>query len=194
MVSRFHLTTITLIAAGIWALLLLLQGTSVTAAFFRPLSNVLGIIVVLLSLFDKWGWRLRLLRPWFLIVPDLNGVWKGRLVSNWTDPQTRQRIPPIDATIDIRQTFSSIQLRLKTNESESELLSGGLVRKADGTYQVVGVYRNTPQLLLRERSPIHHGGLILDVIGNPPSALRGEYWTDRNTQGELRFEEREARR
>lgn len=172
--------------------MLLVRGTPITLTFFSPFNHVLGALLILLGVFDKWGWRLRILRPWFVNLPDLNGTWRGRLVSNWIDPRTGQSLPPIDTSINIKQTFSSIQLRLTTGESESELLSGGLVRKADGTYKVVGIYRNTPRLSLRDRSPIHHGGLILDVVDNPPTALEGEYWTDRRTQGELRFEEREV--
>ncbi len=190
MVSRLHLSTIVLIAAGLWAALLLLEGTKVPLTFFSPFNRVLAALLILLGVFDKWGWRLRILRPWFVNLPDLNGTWRGRLVSNWTDPQTGEVPPLTNASITVQQTFSSIHLRLETGESYSELLSGGLVRKADGTYQVVGVYRNTPRLLRRDSSPMHHGGLLLDILGNPPSALEGEYWTDRGTRGELRFEEK----
>src|SRR5947208_17093299 len=35
--------------------------------------------------------------------PDLNGMWTGHLVSTWVDPATGQQIPPIAATITIKQ-------------------------------------------------------------------------------------------
>jgi hypothetical protein len=194
MVSHLHLTTIVLIAAGLWAALLILEGMKVTRTFFFPFEYVLSALVVVLAIFDRWAWRFRILRPWFVSLPDLNGVWKGQLQSDWTDPQTGKPSPPLDARVVVKQTFSSIHLRLATDESESELLSGGLVRKADGSYQIVAVYRNTPRLLVRDGSPIHHGGLVLNLEGHPPTGLRGEYWTDRRTRGELRFGERETRR
>lgn len=40
---------------------------------------------------------------------------------------------------------------------------------------------------MREISPIHYGGLLLGIEGNPPCYLEGHYWTDRKTKGELRF-------
>jgi hypothetical protein len=63
---------------------------------------------------------------------------------------------------------------------------GAEIRKAeDGTYRVTGVYRNEPKLSVRERSPIHYGALVLDVLGDPAKDLAGHYWTDRSTRGEL---------
>lgn len=185
MVSRLHLTTIFLIAVGVWAAFLYLQGTSLSLTLFSPFNRVLTIVAALLAVFDKWGWRWRVFRGWFVHIPDLNGLWNGRFESTWIDPQTRQPAPPTKARVIVKQTYSAIHLRLETDESDSELLSGGLVRKSDGSYQVAGVYRGTPRLLKREGSPIHYGGLLLSVVGNPPTALRGEYWTDRRTQGEL---------
>lgn len=191
MISRLHLTTIFLIAVGIWTGLLYFQGTPLTLTLFNPFNRVLTIVAAVLAIFDKWGWRWWIFRGWFVHLPDLNGTWKGRFESTWTDPQTGQVPPPRDARVYVKQSYSTIHLRLETDESNSELLAGGVVRKADGTYQVSGVYRNTPRLRIRETSPIHHGSLLLEIIGNPPTALRGEYWTDRRTQGELRFDERE---
>lgn len=194
MVSRIHLSTITLIAAAIWFASLVLEGIPVSITFFSPFGRVLSIILLLLAAFDKWAWRWRIFRGWFVHDPDLNGIWKGRFESNWTNPETGEVSSPKDARIIVSQTYSAIHIRLETDESDSELLSGGLIQKSDGTYQLLGVYRNTPRLLGRERSPIHHGSLLLDIVGNPPTALRGEYWTDRQTQGEIRFEERSMRR
>src|SRR5216683_1427324 len=39
--------------------------------------------------------------------PDLNGTWKGHLLSTWADPATGQQIPPIATTIDIKQGLFS---------------------------------------------------------------------------------------
>jgi len=191
MISRAHLSTLLLVAAILWAILLLLDGTSVSLSFFSPFSTVLGVLVIVISIFDKWLWRLRLLHPWFVPLPNIEGTWTGQLASTWVDARVGAAGVTLDAELVIRQTFSSIHLRLSTPESNSELLSGNIVRKPDGTYQVVAVYRNTPRLLRRDQSPIHYGGVILDVMGGPPGFLEGEYWTDRGTRGELRFSKKQ---
>jgi hypothetical protein len=59
-----------------------------------------------------------------------------------------------------------------------------------GIYSVAGIYRNTPNILNRNVSPIHQGSILLHVQGNKRIILDGEYWTDRSTKGELRFTER----
>ena len=153
----------------------------VTAAWFRPFSVAVGVVVLVLSIADKWLWRLRWLRPWLFNMPDLNGTWK--VVIRPTAPESSPR--EVIAYMVIRQTFSTVSLRLFTAESNSETLSARVVRCDDGTCNVAAVYRNTPRLQVRERSPLHHGALLLNVQGDHPESLAGQYWTDRLSQGEL---------
>src|SRR5207244_1086903 len=128
--------------------------------------------------------------PWFVDRPYLKGTWKGVLVSSYVDPATQKPVPPIEAYLVIRQTYSSIHLRLMTKESASESVANNIPKGEDGVYSVASVYRNTPQLAHRHRSAIHHGALIMRVEGDPVMALTGEYWTDRMTRGEMRFMEK----
>ncbi len=111
-------------------------------------------------------------------------------MSTWRDPATGQAVSPIEAYIAITQTASAIQMRLMTQESESELLGASIVPDADGLARLFGTYRNTPRPEVRHRSQIHHGGLFLNIHGEPPGRLEGQYWTDRNTTGSLTFEAR----
>ena len=160
---------------------LLLAGVPVTAAWFKPFSIVVGALVLVLSVADKWLWRIRWLRPWLFNMPDLNGTWKVAIRP--TAPESSPQ--KVGAYMVIRQTFSTISLRLLTAESHSETLSAHMVRRDDGTYGLAAVYRNTTRLQVRERSPLHHGALVLHVHGDPPDSLAGQYWTDRLSQGEL---------
>jgi hypothetical protein len=187
MANRIHVTTFVLVAAAIWAVLLVLQGVAVTPEFFKPFGMVVGVLVLLLGAFEAFLWRIPWLHPWFVNVPNVRGTWRGSLVTSWTDPSKGQPPPPIEAYVSIHQTFSSIEIRLMTDESSSSLLSGSVAATPDGTYEVSGVYRNTPRISLRDRSPIHYGAILLRVIGSPPSALDGEYWTSRGTNGEMRL-------
>jgi len=156
---------------------------------FEPFSNVTGVLVLLLAFFDKWAWHWKIFYPWLVSTPYLEGTWKGKIRSNWVSPETEQLIDTIDAYLIVRQKFSTIHARLITKESSSELLTGELVKNPDETWQIVGAYRNTPRISIRERSPIHHGAIMLQAKGQPPTGLDGQYWTDRSTQGEITFSE-----
>ena len=64
--------------------------------------------------------------------------------------------------------------------------------KTEAGYPAISyTYRNEPDLRYRQNnvSPIHYGGTILEILGDPATGLRGRYWTDRGSSGELRFSE-----
>ena len=52
------------------------------------------------------------------------------------------------------------------------------------------MFRNQPRISVQDQSRTHLGALVLDVIGDPssPSELKGHYWTDRGTSGEIHGE------
>lgn len=185
MPSEIQLSAVLLVAAVVWGFLLLIDGVAVSIAWLRPLSTVSGTLVFLLAAFDLWLWRLPILRGWFVKRPDVTGTWWGTIKSNWIDPSTGKQIGPIEGCVVIHQTFSALSMRLMTRESSSELLGAEILKNSDGVFKIAGVYRNEPRQSVRHRSPIHHGAILLQIIGTPATGLKGHYWTDRNTAGEL---------
>jgi len=187
--QNFGLNVVVAFAAGVWALLLILQGSALPGEWWKPFSVVVGAVVLLLEVFEYWGWRISWLHPWLVQVPDVRGIWKGELTTQWIDPDTGDRPEPIQAYMVVRQTFSRISIRVLTRESSSMLLAGQFSREQDGEMILTGTYRNTPRLEHRRRSPIHYGGLLLEIPSreNQLRHLCGQYWTDRQTLGELRF-------
>jgi hypothetical protein len=190
MPSRAFIQATVFIAAVIY----LLGFTLLDAAPSRILLNLYGAIVavatILFLVFDRFLWQWppinKLVRR-----PVLKGTWRGTVQSDYvTDPETGATKEPTEAYLVVRQTYSSLSVRFMTNESPSQSMVGVLDRERDGRYKVYYVYQNTPPLPVRDGSPIHHGGVILDVQGSPPSKLEGSYWTDRKTQGVLRFDGR----
>lgn len=186
MLSRLHLSAILLVAAALWGGMLILEGVVVSGAWLRPFSTVVGVLLLLLVAFDLWAWRLRVLHGWFVLRPDIRGTWRVELRSEWKDPATGQPVGPISAYLVVRQTFSTLSVRMITGESASEQVAGEIGKAADGTYRLAAVYRNEPKLSVRERSQIHYGALVLELHGDPVSELAGYYWTDRNSRGEIK--------
>ena len=107
----------------VWGALLLIQGVTLKASYLRPYSLVVGILILLQVVFDRWLWRVpavaRVLR-----CPVLRGTWKGQLRSTWEDSKTGQRIEPIDVFLVVRQTYSTVSIRLMTAESSSRSARG----------------------------------------------------------------------
>lgn len=82
-------------------------------------------------------------------------------------------------------------MRQLTKESRSVMLGTELTCTPDGVYCVGGVYRNEPNFKNRERSPIHYGGIWVEISGDrSKSLLSGHYWTDRKTGGTLSMSDR----
>lgn len=111
------------------------------------------------------------------------------LKSSWVNPETGKVIDPICGYAVIRQSLTSLSLRLMTKESRSVLVAHSIDQQEDeGLFKLVGVYRNEPKIELQGvRSEIHHGSFALEIHGSPVYELQGHYWTDRGTKGGMKL-------
>jgi len=191
--TKNQLTTIILIAALVWGGLLVTQGVAVSASWFKPLTAVIGAMMAILAAFNLWLWRLPIFRGWLVKRPVIAGTWKAHVRPTWIDPSTDAAKDPFIAYMVVRQTYASLSMRLLTAESSSVALAADFDISADGLFTVSGVYRNEPRMAVRDQSAMHHGALLLQVVGTPPSTLRGHYWTDRRSTGDLELTDRRDR-
>ncbi len=95
----------------------------------------------------------------------------------------------------VKQTLSELKMHLMTPESESWSIASHIRPSPSGNgYQVICVYKNKPNIHLRDEriSEIHNGALIIDTHGSGvrPDTFTAEYWTDRKTVGSMKFESR----
>jgi hypothetical protein len=63
------------------------------------------------------------------------------------------------------------------------------VTAIDGAVELTYLYLNRPDANVEHRSRMHHGSTALDISGSPAKRLKGRYWTDRDSKGELDFTE-----
>ncbi|MGH7616007.1 MAG: hypothetical protein ACREPM_02140 [Gemmatimonadaceae bacterium] len=171
------------------AIVLLVGGAVLPSGFFKGMSTVTSATIVAVAAFDRWLWRWRPLQGWFVKRPYVGGTWRVRLQSSWI-PNGKDQ--PVDVTgyLVVRQTFLRLSVRLLTKESSSRLRGAEVIGDGDDAFSIAAVYVNEPKYSVRERSPIHHGALVLAVKGSPPSILEGHYWTDRATSGEMQASQR----
>ncbi|WP_406022366.1 hypothetical protein OH802_22790 [Nocardioides sp. NBC_00850] len=158
-------------------------------------STAVFVCTIMFNVWDFWLWRLAWIQriPGVGIPRNLRGTWKGTLTSFWVDPVTSNNPPPKTVYLVVQQTASLVSVKLLTNESKSTSALAK-VSEVDGSFLLTYLYLNKPDMRVEHRSPIHHGSTVLDVSGNPARRLKGRYWTDRDSKGELDFEVRNEKK
>ena len=171
-------------AGGIW-----LTGGKLEEQWLRFYGAAVFIAVLILGLWEQYLWHLPPFQRLKGVSRDLRGTWKGTLTSFWKSPETGVSPPPKPAYLVIRQTATSVSVTQFTDESRSSS-SLGKVTKDDAGISLVYMYLNRPDNSVEHRSRMHHGSTALNSTGLPATRLKGHYWTDRDSRGELDFKQR----
>jgi hypothetical protein len=188
--SRTLLQVIVLLVAGTYIVAYAVQDLP-TGELLKPLGAATSVVSLFVLALDHYLWRVPWIGRKITKRPDVRGTWKGTLSSHWIDPATDKRIDPDpEVYLVVRQTFWRVSANLITRESKSCSTTATIDDDGCGQYQLTALYRNTPRAAVRHRSEVHHGAFKLDISGQPVGWLEGYYWTDRNTMGELEFDER----
>ncbi|MGY1771631.1 Cap15 family cyclic dinucleotide receptor domain-containing protein [Blastococcus sp. SYSU D00813] len=161
-----------------------LDGSVKSALSYLPTLAVLGVVA-----FDKWVWR------WPGIIrlhtrPRLDGLWSVAL-----KPDKRSHIPkdgnwgPIQAYVVVEQTFWTISIAQFTKESVSHSRAAVFIPRQESRRSILSfTYDNVPSREHIGRSPRHVGACELETAGDAPKQLRGVYFTDRFTAGDMLLE------
>lgn len=135
-------------------------------------GEAIAFSAVVMAIYEKWVWRIIPLGT-----PVLKKHYSGTLKSSYDGVER-------SATLDIRQTFLSIHVIMKSDESRSRSVSASL-DDISGETQLTYCYLNEPRIEFRDRSDIHYGTALLCV--NDPQNISGKYYTDRCTRGDMIF-------
>ncbi|WP_080407837.1 hypothetical protein [Burkholderia ubonensis] len=179
------------VSAVAWFLLAHFNGLELSKIkdFFGLVPKVVSIDLLVVTVFIKWGWRFRIFRGWLVPFPDLSGTWIGFIYSDWKNPQTGEKPPPIPVMLIVTQSFFHISCVMRTGEMESSSYSEGFLIETDRQIKKVAYsYTSKPRLSLNERSIPHDGTAVFQIIEKPKLKLVGRYWTERLTKGEIALE------
>lgn len=110
-------------------------------------------------------------------IPVLKKDYEGILVSSYDNKERK-------ADLHINQTLLSMTIIMSTEESKSKSISYSIDNSL-GEYQLTYCYINKPDAEVRDRSEIHYGTAILCI--NDPTIIKGQYFTDRKTIGDIKF-------
>lgn len=173
------------LAFGTYIVLFLLTQNLENIDYHKALTNIsttISINLIIWLLFIKWMWKLKIFHHWLVPFPNLSGKWSGTIKSNWEGGNSE----PIPISVTITQTFFNIQVRINTEESRSYSIGASFdIDKDRGFQQLFYSYLNTPNSGIRDRSQIHYGSTLLNFEGSNVNKMEGEYWTSRETTGEI---------
>ncbi len=168
-------------AATLYLVGVKLDGSAKSSLSYIPTLPTLGVVT-----FDKWLWR------WPGIKrlhdrPRLDGLWSATLM-----PDKSSHIPkdgnwgPIQAYLVIEQTFWTISIAQSTTESASHSRAVLFIPRHESRRSILSfTYDNIPRREHIGRSPRHVGACEVETAGDEPKQLRGMYFTDRFTAGDM---------
>jgi hypothetical protein len=157
--------------------------------FFGLIPKVVSIDLLIMAIFVKWGWKLKVFRGWLVPFPNLNGTWVGFIYSDWKNPNTGEKPPPIPVMLTVNQSFFHVSCMMRTGEMESSSYAEGFIIDPDRQIKNIAYsYCSKPRLSLSDRSPPHDGTAVFTIIEKPKLKLIGRYWTERLTKGEIKLE------
>lgn len=175
-------------SVAIWAGLLYLLDLELSSTWdaLKQLPTVISIDLGLGLLFVKWGWKYRIFQGWLILFPVIEGTWQGNLQTTWKDPETGNTPGPIPIILVIKQSFLETTAVMHSQEMTSRSYATDLLIDGDRALRrLVYTYTSTPHATVRYRSTPHDGTTVLDIVDNPNRMLRGTYWTDRKTTGNI---------
>jgi hypothetical protein len=155
---------------------------------YNSLSKSITVILIIIFLFNKYLWKYRIFKKWLVLIPNLNGKWKGSIYSNWVNSETKEKIASIETTLSISQSLFHINCAMESSEMKSNSITANFIIDEDNQILKLSyVYMSEPNQNARSRSQIHYGTIIFDILKseNNKIELKGNYWTDRETTGTI---------
>lgn len=140
--------------------------------------------VIIYGFFDRILWKFPFFHSVGLVrFPILEGSWEGTINSSYS-PTT-----DIKAQLLIYQTWSRMNIHLKTDKSSSDSLTATIITENKKKIEISYEYQNNPEY--GTGLEIHRGTARLTLSENR-TKLTGNYYNDpmRETYGNLTFEKK----
>lgn len=158
-------------------------GIELPTVFESP--SLLGMFGVLMFVYDKWLWKVKICGIKLSLIPDYNGIWEGFICSSHNGGSM------ISCTLEIKQTWSEIVCRLKTDKSCSYSVAASISAEIGPNEGLVWRYINTPRNNCKADMQMHHG--VSRATINNVGELECDYYNcsrERNTCGTIKFRKR----
>ena len=158
-----------------WCLHWVIEWSGLQLPWWVDAPSVIGIFGILYELFDKWLWRVSILRRIGIVkVPDLNGRWD---VEGHTSFDSNLSF---SGEIVIQQTWTAISVFMEATNSRSHSLSASLLVEQPEGCILSYEYRNEPKPRAPSTMHAHRGTCVLRL--KDAEFLEGEYYSGRDRQ------------
>lgn len=171
-----------------YAVYLTLNAIQITTPWYISLPSPLAVYAPLFYALDRYLWKIPAVR-WILRLqsPDLNGEWDGEIRSSYHNHNNS-----ISASMEVYQTWSTIEVILRAEESNSYSYSAAIRTDQSNETFFTYSYSNEPEPDANPGMEIHLGTAHLTIRDGDDSdlSLTGRYYTGRgrNTYGKMQFE------
>lgn len=188
MIQPALIKLVVVVVIFVFATGILATGGKVELSWFRFYSIAIIAVTSLLALWNQFFWSFGIFQRLYWVPRRIHGTWKGVLTSLWVNPSTGVCPPPKPVYLVVRQTASTISVVLLTSESRSTSFLGKISHH-EGTSTLNYMYLNHPDSNVEDQSRMHPGATSLMISGLPSKKMKGRYWTDRESRGELEFKD-----
>lgn len=171
--------TFKLMEKGFWAVIILFiircLITKPASAYdcFSFAGEAIGIASILMGLYERLFWRYN---P-FEKTPKIQGSYSGNIEYIYNGNTGMK-----DATIMISQSLLSTNVKIKTDEIDSNTIASNIVYE-NGSYILYYTYITNPKSKYSQANPIQFGTCRI-IIENRAN-FHGIYWTTRSTRGDI---------
>lgn len=171
------------IAAVIFITRVFFGGPPFTALWQAATSSI-SITAIAFGILARRKWQSPRLAKW-LGRPVVHGLWRGHLYTNYIGPDGQSK-PSIEIAFVIKQTYLSLSIESFTRGQEGESKVEALLQnnKTDTT-KVCYIFELRRQYKGENKLTMGAGELKLLNMG---TRLKGHYWTNSPSQGDLELE------
>lgn len=168
--------------AGIFVFQVQAMGTPTFTAMWRSFSAALTVATLLFGVFYRVAWRSPRIAKW-MRRPIVHGVWRGILRSDYGGNKENPLELPI--VFVVRQTYLSLSLESFTQSQEGVSKLEALVQNSrTESTRLSYVFELRREYRGENKLTVGAGELRLLDEG---TVLRGFYWTNSPTHGELQL-------
>ncbi|MDK9850632.1 Cap15 family cyclic dinucleotide receptor domain-containing protein [Staphylococcus equorum] len=164
-----------------------------TSSIFKIITLIFstsGLVILLKKmLFEKYLFKNFpfLFNGWLTYIPYLEGEWNVEICSEYIDPEINEKIKPINKTANIKHDFNDIKISVDTDKSYSNSFVTSVQKDNANNYYLYYIYDNDVNRD-RQNNRSHKGAVKLRIKNKDGKIqLSGYYWTDRQTEGEIKF-------
>lgn len=150
--------------------------------------STIGFITVTFLFINNIGWKWGIFK-WLIDIPNLNGRYKGELISSFLDANGQPVVK--DCIIEIKQTGSSIHVfsyygdkGANTQSSRAYSVSEELVEEKNGLFQLFYIFTNEPDTLITQLN--NHSGTAKFKYYPDIKKLDGDYYNQRQNIGTIK--------